>query len=70
MDILDIRKYLLKHEGFTPFSQVNAWSYSGAEPFADGSAPIIKETEEFDIIFDGNGMSFESEDDSVCFDLA
>lgn len=69
LDLLTIREHLIKNCGFKPFTKINRCAYAGAENFEDGSEPIIKEEEDFDIIYDRNGISFESQDESVCFDF-
>lgn len=66
---LAIREHLIKNCGFKPFNQVNWYAYSGSEKFEDGSDPIIRQDEDFDVIYDRNGFSFETENDSICFDL-
>jgi len=67
LNSLVIRKYLIKNYGFKPFSKAQWHSYAGAEKFDDGTDPIIKVEDGFDVIYDRNGFSFESEDDSLNF---
>jgi len=66
---LKIREYLLKHEGFKEFGKAEFAGYAGAEKFIDDSLPIIKSTDDFDIIFDKDGFSFESPKDNTAFNL-
>lgn len=67
LNSLGICEYLIKNCGFKPFSHTQWYAYAGAERFDDGTDPIIKVEEDFDIIYDRNGFSFESEQDSVSF---